>query len=300
MHRPDSMVAAVAALGTYASTARAGHSQSPNDVGERFQAIERRVDGRLGVTALDPVSGRRLAWRPDERFPMCSTFKWLLAAQILSRVERGVERLERHVSYAPDDLLEYAPVAREHVSEGAMSVAALCAAAVEYSDNTAANLLLATVGGPGGFTAYLRSIGDDVTQLDRLEPQLNTAVPGDPRDTTTPAAMAENLRRVLAGDELTEPSRERLSGWLVGSKTGASKLRAGLPAHWRVGDKTGMGANGATNDVAIIWPAPGSPVFVAAYLTESTASVEERNGALAAVGKLVAERVSPHKRATGA
>lgn len=288
MQRRDFLFATVAALGTCGSAARAGRSENSNDFGERFEAIERRVDARLGVTVLDPASGRRLAWRPDERFPMCSTFKWLLAAQILSRVERGEERLERRVSYGRSDLLEYAPVTREHVSEGAMSVEALCAAAVEYSDNTAANLLLATVGGPDGFTAYLRSIGDHVTRLDRIEPELNSAVPGDPRDTTTPAAMAENLRRVLLGDALTETSRNRLSGWLVGSKTGSTKLRAGLPADWRVGDKTGMGANGATNDVAIIWPAPGNPLLVAAYLTESAASVDERNGALAAVGKLVA------------
>lgn len=241
------------------------------------------------MAVLDVATGRRLGYRADERFPMCSTFKWLLVAQALARVDRGQERLERRVPYGPGDLLEYAPVTREHVSEGAMSVSALCAAAICYSDNTAANLLLPTVGGPAGLTAYLRSIGDPTTRLDRMEPELNTAVPGDPRDTTTPTAMLANLCRVPLGRELTDASRERLLGWLIGNTTGAAKLRAGLPGDWRVGDKTGMGLNGATNDVAIVWPAREAPLLVAAYLTESTAPVGARNEALADVGRLVTE-----------
>lgn len=230
----------------------------------------------------------RLDYRADERFPMCSTFKWLLVAQVLSRVDRRDERLERRIPYGPSDLLDYAPVTREHVSEGAMSVSALCAAAIQYSDNTAANLLLSTVNGPSGLTAYLRGLGDSVTRLDRIEPELNSAVPGDPRDTTTPHAMAANLRRLLLGRELADASRVRLLDWLVGNTTGAAKLRAGLPGHWRVGDKTGMGANGATNDVAIVWPTPEAPLLVAAYLTESTAPASVRNAALADVGQLIA------------
>jgi beta-lactamase class A len=170
-----------------------------------------------------------------------------------------------------------------------MSVEDLCDAIVRHSDNTAANLLLGTVGGPTGLTAYLRTIGDPTSRLDRLEPKLNSAKPGDPRDTTTPSAMVSNLRAVLIGDSLSGSSRDRLTAWLVGNTTGDTKLRAGLPGSWRVGDKTGMGANGATNDVAIVWPSGRSqPTLVAAYLTETAAPVADRNGALADVARVVA------------
>ncbi|HET9982020.1 MAG TPA: class A beta-lactamase [Longimicrobiales bacterium] len=292
MHRRDFILAALAALTGPMAAGRAETTGSSRRFRQRLADIERRVAGRLGVAVLDVGTGRRLGYREHERFPMCSTFKWLLVAQVLSRVDRGEERLERRVPYGPSDLLEYAPVTREHVSEGAMSVSALCDAAIRYSDNTAANLLLPTVGGPAGLTAYLRGIGDPATRLDRMEPELNSAVPGDPRDTTTPAAMLANLRRVLLGRELSDASRERLLGWLVGNTTGAAKLRAGLPGHWRVGDKTGMGEHGATNDVAIVWPARGAPLLVAAYLTESMVPVDARNEALADVGRLVTDRVA--------
>jgi beta-lactamase class A len=292
VQRRDFILSAFAAL-TW-PTAAGASSTMPGlrPIRQRLAKIERRVAGRLGVAALDVGAERRLAHRANERFPLCSTFKWLLTAQILARVDRGAERLGRQIPYGPSDLLEYAPVTREHVSEGAMSISALCAAAIQYSDNTAANLLLGTVGGPSGLTACVRGIGDPVTRLDRIESGLNSAVPGDPRDTTTPAAMAANPRRVLRGRALTEPSRERLLDWLVGNTTGDAKLRAGLPTHWRVGDKTGMGANGATNDVAIVWPARKAPILVAAYLTESTAPASERNNALADVGRLIAEWVN--------
>lgn len=289
VHRRDFIVSA---LGAFAWPAVAGASDTRGATRRARQGlaeIEKRVGGRLGVVVVDVGTGVRLAHRADERFPMCSTFKWLLAAQVLSRVDRGEERLDRHVPYGPRDLLEYAPVTREHASAGALSVFELCAAIVQYSDNTAANLLLTAVGGPSGFTAYLRSIGDSVTRLDRIEPELNSAAPGDPRDTTTPRAMVEDLRRVLLGRELSDASRRQLLDWLVGNTTGAAKLRAGLPAHWRVGDKTGMGANGATNDVAIAWPGRDAPLLIAAYLSESSAPVSKRNGALADVGRLAAE-----------
>ena len=175
------------------------------------------------------------------------------------------------MAYGPSDLLEYAPVARGACKRGRDERVCVVRRRLRYSDNTAADLLLRTVGGPVGLTVYLRSIGDLVTRLDRIEPELNSAIPGDPLDTTTPGAMAANVRRVLLGRELSAASRERLLDWLVGSKTGDAKLRAGLPTHWRVGDKTGMGENGATNDVAIAWPASEQPVLIAAYLTESAA-----------------------------
>src|SRR6266550_6051422 len=163
-----------------------------------FAAIEQHVAGRLGVAALDTATGRRLAYRADERFALCSTFKWLLGAQVLARAEAGVEQLSRVVRYAETDLLEYAPVTRAHV-RGGMTISELVSAAIRYSDNTAANLLLQTIGGPASFTAYLRRLGDRITRLDRVEPDLNSAIPGDARDTTTPNAMVANLRVVLLG-----------------------------------------------------------------------------------------------------
>lgn len=249
-----------------------------------FGGIERQVAGRLGVAVLDTVTGRRLMYRADERFAMCSTFKWLLGAQILSRADAGTEQLSRVVPYGERDLLEYAPVTRAHVRAGGMTVSELVSAAIRYSDNTAANLLLQTIGGPASFTAYLRQLGDGITRLDRVEPDLNSAIPGDARDTTTPTAMLENLRVVLLGDYLGRAARDQLIAWLVGNATGDDKLRAGLPAAWRVGDKTGMGAHGATNDVAITWPVKRGPVLVAAYLADTEAGVAARNDALAKVG----------------
>lgn len=251
-------------------------------------SIERGVGGRLGVVVLDVKSGARLAHRPAERFPMCSTFKWLLAAQVLARADGNDEDLERIVHYGPGDLLEYAPITRQHVSEGGMTVSALLEAAVAYSDNTAANLLLGTVGGPSALTAFLRHIGDHVTRLDRVEPDLNSAIPGDLRDTTTPEAMVADLRVVLLGNALTLISRDRLTGWLERNTIGAERLRAGVPPTWRLGDKTGTGSNGSTNDVAVVWPASDAPALIAAFLTQTHAAAVDRNAALAQVGRLAA------------
>jgi beta-lactamase class A len=228
-----------------------------------FAAIEARVRGRLGVFARDTGSGRSVAWRADERFLMCSTFKTLAVASVLARVDRGRERLGRRIAYGQADLLDYAPVTRAHVAEGAMSVEALCAAAIEMSDNTAANLLLATVGGPAGVTRYARGIGDSVTRLDRNEPVANH--PDGILDTTSPRAMAGSVQTILLGHALAPPSRKRLEDWMAASTPGAARLRAGLPAGWRVGHKAGTG-NTETNDVAIIRPPGRAPVIVAAYL----------------------------------
>jgi len=271
---------------------RAGASAKPVASVARLKAIEETVGGRLGVAFLDVGTGQRLAHRGDERFPMCSTFKLPLVAMVLSRVDRGEDQLVRRVDYGRDDLLDFAPVTREHVTEGSMTVAELCAAAIRHSDNTAANLLLTSVGGPGALTAWLRGLGDEVTRLDRLEPGLNTAIPGDSRDTTSPNAMTATLRRLLVGDALTGASRKRLIAWLAGNRTGAARLRAGLPENWRVGDKTGTGENGSTNDIAIVMPPQSPPLLIAAYLTQSDAPAEARNRALARVGRIVADWIS--------
>lgn len=253
--------------------------------------IEAELGGRVGVLALDTADGRSLAHRADERFAMCSTFKWLLAACVLRQVERGELALDRQIAFDESDLLDYAPVAKENVDEGSMRVDALCAAAVSVSDNTAANLLLGLVGGPDGLTAFLRESGDDVSRLDRIEPALNTNLPGDERDTTTPRAMVGSMQRIILGDVLRAAQRDLLIRWLRDSVTGASKLRGGLPPDWITGDKTGAGANGASNDVAIAWPPGRAPVLIASYLSGSTAEPAALNAAHAAVAAAVADRL---------
>lgn len=254
---------------------------------EPFSALEARVQGRLGVAAWDAKHHRRLEYRADERFALCSTFKTLLAAAILARVDRGEDRLDRLVPYGRADLVSHAPVTEPNLDKGALSVEALCQAIVEVSDNPAANLLLKSIGGPAGLTAYLRTVGDRTTRLDRYELDLNTAVKGDPRDITTPRAMAAALETLILGDALSPASRARLESWMAASPTGANRLRKHAPSGWRTADKTGTGGNGSTNDLAILRPSSGDPIVVAAYLTETAASLAEREAVLAEVGRLV-------------
>jgi len=196
---------------------------------------------------------------------MCSTFKLLAAAAVLQRVDRGEENLDRFIRYTQADILEYAPVTKQHAAEGGMRLGALCEAAIEQSDNTAGNLLLQTVGGPGGLTKFARSLGDNVTRLDRIEPELNTAKEGDERDTTSPATMCSDVVRIIATDLLSQKSRELLQNWLLGNQTGTALVRSGVPPEWRVGDKTGRSGQGETNDVAVLYPPNGAPIFVAIY-----------------------------------
>ncbi len=250
--------------------------------------IEQESGGRLGVAALDTLTGARALHRADERFPMCSTFKLLAAGSILARVDAGRERLDRRVRFERGDLVEYSPITKDRVGGYGMSLAELCEAAITVSDNTAANLLLAAIEGPAGLTAYARALGDAVTRLDRIEPDLNEAIPADLRDTTSPAAMLANLHALVLGNALSAPSRDQLRDWLIANKTGDARLRAGLPGDWRVGDKTGSGGRGSTNDIGIAWPPQRAPIVIAVYLTETSKPDEQRNAALAAVGRAVA------------
>jgi beta-lactamase class A len=229
--------------------------------------VEAESRGRLGVAMLDTRSNAHCDHRGDERFPMCSTFKLLAAAAVLARVDAGKEQLQRRIRFAPSDIVVNSPITQNRTGDDGMSLDELCEAAMIVSDNTAGNLLLDALGGPAGLTAFARSLGYSVTRLDRIEPDLNEALPDDPRDTTSPVAMLANLRGLVLGDVLSVQSRTRLTGWLVGNKTGDTRLRAGLPKGWRVGDKTGAGDHGTTNDVGVIWPGERQPVLVATYLT---------------------------------
>jgi beta-lactamase class A len=251
--------------------------------------IERQAAGRLGVAVLDTATGRVDGHRLDERFPMCSTFKWMAAALVLRRVDLGEEDLQRRIRFGRDALVSHSPVAETRVAEG-MTLAELCEATVTVSDNAAANLILASYGGPHAVTRFARTLGDTMTRLDRTEPALNEARPGDPRDTTTPRAMATALRSAVLGNALSARSRAQLVQWLVATRTGSERLRRHVPSDWQAGDKTGTGARGTTNDVAIFWPPGGAPVVVAAYLTETEAPAGRRNAALAEVGRQVVQR----------
>lgn len=254
-------------------------------VREALFTLDRKHGGRLGVAILDSGNGRIVAHRGEERFAMCSTFKFVAAACVLARVDRGEEELERRVSYSKADLITYSPVTEKHVDRG-MTVAEICDAAVTLSDNTAGNLLLDSFGGPQGLTDYMRSLGDEASRLDRREPELNEARTGDPRDTTTPVAMAGVLRQTVLGGALSPASRQQLTAWLVANKTGDKRLRAGVPKGWRIGEKTGTGDNNATNDVGVIWPPGRAALVVTAYYAEASAALTEREAVLAEVGRL--------------
>jgi beta-lactamase class A len=256
-------------------------------LGSELGRVETESGGRLGVAVLDTLTGVQVGHRADERFPMCSTFKLLAAAAVLGRVDAGRERLDRRIRFEASDIVVNSAVTKDRVGGDGMSLVELCEAAMTVSDNTAGNLILASLGGPDGLTAYARSLGDTLTRLDRIEPALNEALPGDPRDTTTPAAMLSNLRTLALGTVLSAASRELLTAWLVGNKTGDTRLRAGLPKDWRTGDKTGAGERGTTNDVGLVWPPQRPPIIISIYLTGTPAASEQRNATLAKVGRTV-------------
>jgi beta-lactamase class A len=253
---------------------------------------ERDTGGHIGVYAKNLRTGAEISWRAHERFVMCSSFKASLAGCVLANVDRGQARLDELIAYGPDDLMENAPVAKQNLEKGAMSVADMCAAAVELSDNTCANALLARVGGPSALTEFWRSIGDTVSRLDHNEPELNRSPPGDPHDTTTPAAMAGNLRSLILGKVLSPTSRERLTGWMLGCKTGDNRLRAGLPKGWRVGDKTGNNGKDASGDIAVTWSTRGEPVLICAYTQGGAPTPGQVEAVFAGIGRFVGTHLS--------
>jgi beta-lactamase class A len=285
--RREFLVGAVACLGA-ASLIEAAPLASVNDgfpLEEPIRQLERQSGGRLGVALLDTGSRRRFAWRGDERFPMCSTFKFLLAVDLLRRADAGQMRLDRRLPIRAVRLGN-SPFTRSRLGHEA-SIRELCRAIIEDSDNEAANLLLPLVGGPAGYTSFARAIGDPVTRLDRVEPAMSEGARGDIRDTTSPRAMAGDFERVVLGPVLRPASRAELTGWLTQVRTGETRLKAGFPRGWRVGHKTGTG-RGTANDVAIVWPGRRPPFILAAYLTESTLDEKGQNAILADVARAVA------------
>jgi len=256
-----------------------------------FSEVERRAGGRLGVFALDTGSGRKIGHRADERFLMCSTFKALAVSTLLAQVDLGRERLDQRIAYGPKDILDYAPVTKAHLADRSMTLEALCAAAIEVSDNTAANLILAKLGGPAAVTRYVRRLGDPITRLDRTEPTLNDPGPrGDAHDTTTPAAVVGLWRRLLLGDALSPASRKRLEGWLKGCKTGPGRLMAITPAGWTIGHKTGSGRT-TIGDVAILTPPASAPILIAVYFEVPGARSNGHDDAIAEAGRLALKQL---------
>jgi beta-lactamase class A len=264
--RRQALLWAAAAPLLLARPAWAASAVTNVSVNDRFTQLEQLHRRRLGVYAVDTGTGKDVGFRAQERFPFCSTFKALLAAAMLAKDASNPGLLERRIAYTHKDLVSYSPVTEKHIGTG-LTVSELCAAVVEHSDNGAANLLLRELGGPAALTAYARAIGNPTFRLDRVEPELNTSVPGDPRDTSTPAHMAHTMHVLALGDALSAPAREQFQAWLLGNKTGDRRIRAGTPAGWRVGDKTGTGAYGTANDFGVIWPQGRAPIVLAIYTT---------------------------------
>jgi beta-lactamase class A len=256
------------------SASVAVRARSLVSIEKHLETIRTRIGGRVGVHALDTESGRRVAFDDASRYAMASTFKMLLAAAVLARVDRGELGLGQSIPFAEKDMLSHAPVTSKELERGKLTVQELCAAVVQVSDNPAANLLLKLLGGPEEFTKFVRTLDDTETRLDRYELELNSNIPGDPRDTTTPRAMVGSMQQVLLGKALSESSRNLLTEWLVSSTTGLQRIRAGVPKGWKVGDKTGTGQNGAVNDLAILWPAGRKPILMAVYLSDSKEKTE--------------------------
>jgi len=248
-----------------------------------FSGLETQFDARLGVYAIDTGTGRAVEHRADERFAFCSTFKALASAALLDQLEPA--DLDRRVTYTSADLKPNSPISEKHVADG-LTLREAMDAAIRYSDNTAANLILKELGGPEGFEQDLRALGDEVTQAERYEVELSEAVPGDIRDTTSPRASATNLRKYVLSDELTADDRTLLTDWLKNNLTGNETIRAGVPAGWVVGDKTGTGDYGTRNDIAVLWPPNGDPIVLAIMSSKDEKDAPRDNRLIAEATKI--------------
>jgi beta-lactamase class A len=279
-------LALAAAVAAPANAARASSA---------LKDIHKKIGGRLGVHILDSQSGRRISYDDDSRYAMASTCKVPLAASILWQVDHGAFPLTHPLPISREQLLPNSPIVERMLAAGhqGMSVQDLCAAAVTFSDNTAANVLFAGIGGPAALTTFVRSIGDGITRFDRNEPSLNTNEPGDERDTTTPRAMADTMLKIFTQDVLSVASRAMLIDWMTQARTGLDRVRAGLPRNWQAADKTGTSQNGAYNNLAIAWPPGRRPIFIAAFISESTQAPKVLSTAHAHIGAVVAKEKWP-------
>ncbi|EPY4091329.1 class A beta-lactamase [Enterobacter hormaechei] len=279
------LIAAVAPLLSF----KADYTKASVNV-EKMQlelmTLEKISGGRLGVAMINTADNSLTLYRASERFAMCSTSKVMAVAALLKKSEAKAEIMNERIVLQQSDLVTWSPVTEKNLSTG-MTLAELSAATLQYSDNAAMNVILRYLGGPSGATAFARSIGDSTFRQDRTEPELNTAIPGDERDTTTPLAMAESLEKLTMGNALAEPQRQQLVKWLQGNTTGDASIKAGLPAIWVVGDKTGSGDYGTTNDIAVIWPDSQPPLILVTYFTQPLKDAKGRKDVLAEAAKIV-------------
>lgn len=259
-------------------------TETAKPIKRKFVQLEKKFDARLGVYAIDTGTSRTVAYRPKERFAYASTYKALAVGAVLR--QNSIDKLEEVITYTKDDLVTYSPITEQHVETG-MTLRNICEAAIRYSDNTAGNLLLQELGGPDGFQKALEQIGDNVTKTERFEPDLNEAIPGDPRDTSTARALATSLKAFTVGDVLPTDKRTILTDWLRGSTTGDKLIRAGVPEIWEVGDKSGAGSYGTRNDIAIVWRPNSDPIIIA-ILSSRDAKNATYNDALIAQAAKVA------------
>lgn len=281
---------AVSTPATTASATSTPSADASTDTGNptAFAQLESRYHAQLGVYALDTGSGRSVAFQADQRFAFCSTIKALVAGELLRRETDA--QLDQTVTYTAADLVDYSPVTSQHVKDG-MSLTAVMTAAIEVSDNTALNLMLKQLGGPATMQAALRGLNDTTTNTDRTEPTVNSALPGDVRDTSSPRAMAENLRTYVLGDALTPQRRAMLTSWLSANTTGGQYIRAGVPAGWKVGDKTGSGDYGTRSDIAVVWPPQRAPIVIAVLSHRDGKDANSADNLIADATKVALQRL---------
>ncbi|GGV23529.1 beta-lactamase [Streptomyces longisporoflavus] len=285
---PSTATTKPAGTGKPAGTAKS--ADAAKSYARGFKKLERKFDARLGVYAIDTGTGREVAYNAGERFAYNSTFKALAAGAVLDKY--SLDGLGRKVTYSKDDLVPNSPVTEKHVKTG-MTLGELCDAAVRYSDNTAANLLFDKLGGPKGLDAVLEGLGDDVTRMDRREPDLSSWVPGETRDTSTPRALAKDLRAFVLGDVLGKGERAQLTKWLRTNTTGDHTIRAGVPKSWVVGDKTGTGTYyGARNDIAVAWPSDGAPIVMAILSNRTKKDAEPDDKLIADAASVAVDSLS--------
>lgn len=258
---------------------------------DAVKSVEARLKGRVGIVVHDTETGRHWTYKADERFPMASTFKAFACGAVLANVDAGSETLDRKITINSDDLVDYSPITEKRVGN-AMTMAELCEAAVTMSDNSAANHILASLKGPTGLTAFMRSIGDETTRLDRWETELNEARPGDERDTTSPRAAAQSLQDLMFGNILTDASKRQLTEWMLNDKVADALIRSVLPKGWRIADKTGGGGNGARGILAVLWPPKKKPTIAVIYIADNEASWAMRNAAIAEIGDAIIKVIS--------